>query len=101
MNKMFSYLAILGALGIFLLIVFIAYLPNRPPSLTTSLSNQRLIKLKEVQAQQKSRINSYQWIDRSKGIVQIPVERAIELTIQTYGETSSTIGSYQEPPAAQ
>lgn len=33
-------------------------------------------------AEQEARLNSYRWIDREKGIVAIPIERAAELVVQ-------------------
>jgi hypothetical protein len=32
-------------------------------------------------AEQEARLNSYRWIDRDKGIVAIPIERAAELVV--------------------
>jgi len=38
--------------------------------------------LREKQAKQAV---SYAWVDQKKGVVQLPIERAIELTAQQYG----------------
>ncbi len=35
--------------------------------------------LQQLRAEEKSTLESYGWVDRSKGVVRIPVERAMEL----------------------
>lgn len=35
-----------------------------------------------VHAQERERLTSYGWVDKQNGIVHIPIERAIELTLQ-------------------
>lgn len=42
-----------------------------------------LQKLREDQAKQAS---SYAWVDQKAGVVQLPIERAMELTAQQYGK---------------
>jgi len=41
-----------------------------------------LAALREKQAKQAA---SYAWVDRKAGVVQLPIERAMELTAQQYG----------------
>ena len=41
-----------------------------------------LADLREKQARQAT---SYAWIDRKAGVVQLPIERAMELVVQQYG----------------
>lgn len=41
--------------------------------------------LKEVKAEQTKKLDSYAWIDRKAGVVQLPIERAMELTAEKYG----------------
>jgi hypothetical protein len=36
----------------------------------------------EMLKREQAVLNSYRWIDRSKGVVQIPIERAMELTAE-------------------
>jgi hypothetical protein len=38
--------------------------------------------LKAVQAAEDSLLNSYAWVDREKGIVRIPIQRAIDILAQ-------------------
>ena len=49
----------------------------------TPASRQKaLADLREKQARQAA---SYAWVDQKAGIVQLPIERAMELTVQRYG----------------
>lgn len=43
---------------------------------------QTLLELRKAQAEQ---VSSYRWIDQDAGKVQLPIERAMELTAQQYG----------------
>ena len=40
--------------------------------------------LREVQLKHQEKINSYRWVDQEKQIASIPIDRAIELTAQSY-----------------
>ena len=49
----------------------------------TPASRQKaLAALREKQAKQAA---SYAWVDQKAGVVQLPIERAMELTVQLYG----------------
>ena len=38
--------------------------------------------LKAMRAEEDSMLNSYDWVDREKGIVRIPIQRAIDILAQ-------------------
>lgn len=38
--------------------------------------------LRQLEAKQKSRLEGYHWVDRQQGLVQIPIERAMQLLAQ-------------------
>jgi hypothetical protein len=44
--------------------------------------------LRDYQHEQQAALDSYRWIDRSNGVVQIPIERAMQLLVER-GESSS------------
>ena len=48
-------------------------------------SEKRRQTLKELQAAQTKQISAYGWADQKAGKVQLPIERAMELTVQQYG----------------
>lgn len=41
--------------------------------------------LQELRASNARQASGYAWIDQSAGVVQLPIERAMELTVQQYG----------------
>jgi hypothetical protein len=41
--------------------------------------------LKALQETQAKQITSYGWVDKNAGVVQLPIDRAMELTVQQYG----------------
>ncbi len=59
---------------------------NKPTDVAwkaTPASRQKaLVDLKEKQAKQAS---SYAWVDQKAGVVQLPIERAMQLTAEQYG----------------
>ncbi len=48
-------------------------------------AESRRAALTELKTAQAKKENSYAWIDQSTGAVQLPVERAMELTVEKYG----------------
>ena len=77
---------ILAIFAIFAIILAIAYAPQRSTLPTYSTSDttpaQRAATLAEMRAKEKSAATTYGWIDQPKGIVRLPIDRAIELTIR-------------------
>ena len=72
----------IGVIALFLIIVLIAYYPNRPPPIGENQSAARLETLTEVETKQQSAITNYGWVDQSKNIVQIPVSEAAGLLVK-------------------
>lgn len=86
-SVLFSFFGILGTFLLFLLIVFIAYLPNRPGPVDTQQVEDRKAKLADYRAKVDKDIDSYGWVNQPKGVVRIPVSEAMKLTVRRY-ETS-------------
>ena len=51
-----------------------------PPAPRLSVKPE--IDLKKLQAEEKARLSSYGWVDQTTGTVHIPIERAMELSIE-------------------
>ena len=49
---------------------------------TPASRKDALIALREKQAKQAA---TYAWVDQKAGVVQLPIERAMELTVERYG----------------
>jgi hypothetical protein len=89
-----TFLAIVGCFLIFVIVLYLAYIPQRrsatdvdlakiPPEEQWKFSPQgRQAHLDEMRAKEQSAATSYAWIDKDKGIVQLPLDRAVELTLQ-------------------
>lgn len=89
-----TFLVALGCFVIFLVVLFIAYIPQRRTTPEVDLSKVppeeqwkytpegRKAHLDEMRAREQAAATSYAWIDKSKGIVQLPINRAMQLTLQ-------------------
>ena len=85
----FSVVGIIGSFAIILLILWTAYLPQRPAKINQSIAAERRRKLVELEARQHETTTNYGWVNANQGIVRIPVERAIELVVQELGAAHS------------
>lgn len=92
------WLSVLGIVGGFLLfgiIMYVVYLPSRTPStrvpaglteeerqlnnlLTPEERKARLVTLRSHEAED---LHAFRWLDQENGVVLLPIDRAIELTI--------------------
>jgi hypothetical protein len=57
------------------------------------LQVQGFNELREMREAENRELNSYAWIDREKGIVRIPVERAMEILAEKEGERREATGA--------
>ena len=75
--------AVIGGFLIFVLILVIAYLPNPPVPLPegTKTPEERATILRELRAREAYAATNYGWVDQTKGVVRLPIERAMQLTI--------------------
>lgn len=48
----------------------------------TPLPADRKARLDDLRAQESSALSSYGWIDQGSGVVRLPIDRAMELTLQ-------------------
>ena len=90
-----AILAALAGFSLFLVLMRLVYMRDLPPApqnmaadrLTADLSwkatpEARRAYLDELRAKQAKQAASYAWVDRNKGIVQLPIERAMELVVR-------------------
>ncbi|HWA08426.1 MAG TPA: hypothetical protein VG838_03075 [Opitutaceae bacterium] len=81
--------------AVFLLVVkyaYLAHLPAAPYAIAPenlpadqawkATPADRKAYLGELRAKEQTQVNSYGWVDQSKGIVRLPISRAMELTVQ-------------------
>lgn len=76
--------AVIGGFLIFVLILVIAYLPNKAAPLPegTKTPEERAAILRELRAKETAGATTYGWVDQPNGIVRIPIERAMQLTVE-------------------
>jgi len=74
------------ALGALLLLgaVWLVYLKHRPASLGDGVhtAEQREATLAKLRHKEAALAQSYTWVDKDKGVVRLPLARAMELTVQ-------------------
>ena len=96
-NTFFTFLGCLGAFLVFLLIIFIAYLPNRPERVDAQVYATRQAKADESRAAGIQKLTNYELIDAEAGIVRIPIEDAISLTIASYNSGQGLFAPTEAP----
>jgi hypothetical protein len=79
-----TFAAAVGGFAIFALILFIAYLPQKPAPLGDGVRTpeERKAALAELRGKEHTAATTYGWVDQPTGVVRLPIERAVELTIQ-------------------
>ena len=66
---------------------FNAQAENLPKDLAWKATHEtRRDTLNDLRAQQAKQATSYAWVDQKAGVIQLPIERAMELTAQKYGK---------------
>lgn len=74
----------LGAILIFVLVIYLAYLPNRPEPIDTAVAAERQAKADEARAAGAAKLSSY--VVSETGAVQIPIDAAIERVLKGYNQ---------------
>jgi hypothetical protein len=78
---------VLAVAGAFLVMAWLVWLMRdytRAPALAQVRAEERLKIKREFDAANAPLVNGYDWADKGKGIVRIPVERAKELVLQEW-----------------
>jgi hypothetical protein len=81
-----TLLAAVGGFAIFAVILMVAYLPQKVPAPGTGVltPEQRKSALAELNGKQQTAATTYGWVDKEKGVVRLPVDRAVELFIKEH-----------------
>lgn len=78
---------IIGIVGAFLVFAGLAWLLRhytKPEAIGSNRAEERSKARTELTAANAQALGSYGWADQAKGVVRLPVERAMQLTIQDY-----------------
>lgn len=78
---------VIGAVGVVLLAVLVILLQalfyrTAEAERWRKVVSQPPQELRQLQAGQLDRINSYRWIDEPNGVVAVPIDRAMELVLE-------------------
>lgn len=73
-----------GMLLILSALIWIMYHVAAPPPVDEAHWDQRKRNLADLNARNAELLDNYAWIDQNKGIVRLPIDRAIELTIREW-----------------
>lgn len=80
-------IAMIGLISAILLFVFIvaletAYYNYKEKEQAKRDSIERYQDAAQLRAGQEARLNIYQWVDREKGVIAIPIDRAMALVVR-------------------
>ena len=83
-------LAVIGVFAIFLLILRVANTPVQSVATPANVPEEeqwrysadgRRTRLEELRGREATALQGYGWVDQAAGVVRLPLDRAIELTI--------------------
>ena len=90
-----SVAAIFGCFALFLLIIYLAYLPQREKAAAEADMSQvpaderwqytaegRADHLRDLRAHEQTELTTYGWVDQKSGVVHIPIDRAMDLLVE-------------------
>src|ERR1043166_2892592 len=77
----FYIVAILGAFLIMAVLVTVIKNYSKPADLNAARSEERRKALAQIRNENSEALNNYGWQNQTKGIVRMPIEQAMKLTI--------------------
>jgi len=75
----------LGVIGSFLIVIALVwamYRYTRPVPISGNRAAERKKALVEIRNAEAESLNSYGWVDQTKGLVRLPIARGMELVLQ-------------------
>jgi hypothetical protein len=88
-NHLLSLAGIIGTILVFAVILYVAYLPGRPPAVDYQTAEKRKQTADETRAAGLAKITGYEIIDAEAGLVSIPIEEAMNSTVKAYQVSES------------
>lgn len=81
-----------GVILLFGLVVAVAYFPNRAQSIEARQAEQRHAIRSAVIADQHRVKTTYEWVNREQGVVRIPIDRAMQITLRELRAQQASAG---------
>jgi hypothetical protein len=96
-----TVLTILVMLLVFVGLVWIVFLQKQAiPTSTEKTREERMKNLAQLNADNQKILTTYHWVDKAKGIVGIPINRAMELVLKDLAANHPHAAGPVNPPAA-
>jgi len=95
-TRLVNALAITGALLVMGFMVWLMVRYTRPEDLNAKRAAERAKALAEINAQNKEALENYGWVDQAKGIVRLPITRAMEITARDWQNPAAARASLLE-----
>ena len=83
-SRLLSLTGIIGAILVFAVILFVAYLPSRPTAVDQAVNDARQAKADEARAAGVAKLTGYEVINEEAGTVRIPIQDAMDQTVAAY-----------------
>ena len=111
--SLFTIVFLLAVFAAFLLVIRWFYHPTRASATSAQPENMskeldwrataeaRRLTLAELRAKETQQVSGYAWVDKNAGVVQLPIERAMELTAQEYARQRGNRGPRDLPATPQ
>lgn len=84
-----TVISIFVLFALFAAVVYYVYVPRRTGVYSGNgvhTDEQRLKTLADLRAKEAQAASSYGWVNQQAGVVQLPLDRAMELTVQQYAK---------------
>lgn len=91
--------AIVAGFFLFLVLVHFLYAADRPETVADGglLPEERLEILRERKEDDRLQLTTYDWIDREAGLIRLPIDRAMELTLEEINRGRRAGGATDQP----
>ena len=86
----------IGVLGSFLIVIgliWAMYRYTRPEPITQDRANERKKALTETRMAEADALNNYGWVEQARGLVRLPIARAMQITLREYEKSPSAFRS--------
>lgn len=85
-NRLFTFTGALLSILLAAFLIYFIYLPLRPEPVGAEQAKERRAKLHQLMAMQHKVVSSYFWLEKDKGIILVPVNRAMDLVVEEYND---------------
>ena len=82
-----AFVYLIGVVGSLLIVAWLVRTmaeKTRPQPLGQSRAAERAKNLTELRAAASDQLQNYGWVDQNRGLVRLPIDRAMELTVQQW-----------------